>query len=737
MSFITELKRRNVVKVASVYMVTAWLILQVIAVVSPYLKLPTAFGTGVTVVLIIGLPVACIFAWAFELTPEGVKPTRKVPDEVSIAHETGQKINRLLVTLIVLLIVYVAVDKIWFSTSPATAKPASVSSAAENQSVSAYENVPAASSELLAQNVEADSQAEEVKVLAVLPFLNLSTEEDQDIFVDGLTEELLNTLVRIRELKVLGRTSSFAYKGVNKDLKMIASELDAGYLIEGSVRKNGNNLRITVQLIEAETGSHLFSDNFDRTLKDIFTLQEEVSDQVAAALKLNLIHKDDRYSAALDKLSYIEVEQLVKARALANRQTSEGIKQAINILEELLQKYPDAPAILGLGAYVAMMEVSFTENASMSNNENIAMAERTLELDPLNRDALFTLAVKYDDYGYSVTKAQQLYRKAIRAYPYDYHFVKGYILTLVSSFTPCEQINENVSNLDISGVEEKLQNQIRYLILKCLEPDKAKKLLTTATTEDVDFFTVHLSFEAWFKKHKLAYEQNPNQRHIFSYITNLSLLEDHSTAQSLMSSIDMNSKGFWSTNTYLDTYFTPNQLPAIKFEELWERMQIKDHFELSSIYASILFDRAQKEEKLSELRKRFYELIPPENILPQIHSVAGYALILKKLGENQEATARAHKALNVLRKYKKQYPESYQFYAIEWWELELLIIAKEYEQASALLESYSYRPDLVWFDIPSLRYAYKDELGHPFFKEFFSQVELEKQKMREKLGVKI
>lgn len=735
MSFITELKRRNVVKVASVYMVTAWLILQVIAVVSPYLKLPTAFGTGVTVVLIIGLPVACIFAWAFELTPEGVKPTRKVPDEVSIAHETGQKINRLLVTLIVLLIAYVAVDKIWLSTSPATAKPASA--AAENQSESATENVPAASSELLAQNVEADSQAEEVKVLAVLPFLNLSTEDDQDIFVDGLTEELLNTLVRIRELKVLGRTSSFAYKGVNKDLKIIASELEADYLIEGSVRKSGNNLRITVQLIEAETGSHLFSDNFDRTLKDIFTLQEEVSDQVAAALKLNLIHKDDRYSAALDKLTYIEVEQLVKARALANRRTSEGIKQAINILEELLQKYPDAPAILGLGAYVAMMEVSFTENASTREEDRTAMAERTLEFDPLNRDALFTLAVTYDDYEYSVTKAQQLYRKAIRAYPYDSYFIKGYILTLISSLTPCEQINENISNLDISGAEKTLQNQIRYLILKCLEPDKAKKFVATATTEDVDFFTIPLDFEAWFKKHKLLYEQNPNQRYIFSYINSLSFLEDHSTAQSLMSSIDMNSKGYWSTNTYLDNYFTPNQLPAIKFEELWERMQIKDHFELGSKYASILFDRAQKEEKLSELRKRFYELIPPENTLQQIHSVVGYALILQKLGENQEATARAHKALNVLRKYKKQYPESNQFYVLEWWELELLIIAKEYEQASALLESYSYRPDLVWFNIPALRFAYKDELGHPFFKEFFSQVELEKQKMREKLGVKL
>lgn len=737
MSFITELKRRNVVKVASVYMVTAWLILQVIAVVSPYLKLPTAFGTGVTVVLIIGLPVACIFAWAFELTPEGVKPTRKVPDEVSIAHETGQKINRLLITLIVLLIAYVAVDKIWLSTSPATAKPASVSSAAENQSESATENAPAASSQFLAQNVEADSQAEEVKVLAVLPFLNLSIEDDQDIFVDGLTEELLNTLVRIRELKVLGRTSSFAYKGVNKDLKVIASELDADYLIEGSVRKSGNNLRITVQLIEAETGSHLFSDNFDRTLKDIFTLQEEVSDQVAAALKLNLIHKDDRYSAALDKLSYIEVEQLVKARALANRKTSEGIKQSINILEALLQKYPDAPAILGLGAYVAMMEVSFTENVSMSDDENIAMAERTLELDPLNRDALFTLAVIYDDYGYSITKAQQLYRKAIRAYPFDSYFLRDYILTLVSSYTPCEQIKENVSNLDISGAEETLQHQIRYLILKCLEPDKAKKFLTTVTTEDIDYFTISLDFEASFKKYKVLYEQNPNQRFTTGYISHLLLLEDHSTVQSLMSSIDMKSRGFWSTYTYFDTYFTPNQQPAINFEELWERMRINDYFEIDSEYAMTLFDRAQKEENLSELRKRFYKLIPPENTLSQMYSLAGYALILKKLGENLEATARTQQALNVLLKYKKQYPESYQFYPLKWYELELLIIAKEYEQASALLESYPYRQVLVWFDIPSLRYAYKDELGHPFFKEFFSQVELEKQKMREKLGVKL
>lgn len=280
MSFITELKRRNVVKVASVYLMTAWLILQVIAVVSPYLNLPKVYGTYVTVALIIGFPVVCVFAWAFELTPEGIKATSEVSKDESIAKQTGHKINHVLMALIIVLVVYVAVDKLWLSASPIVVETAKAVDVEEEKSV---------------------------KTLAVLPFLNLSTEPDQEIFVDGLTEELLNTLVRIPELNVLGRTSSFAYKGVQKDIKVIAEELDADYIIEGSVRKNQQDLRITVQLIDAATGAHLFSDNFDRKLENVFALQEEVSDQVAAALKLNVIHQDDRYAAALNQLTYVEV----------------------------------------------------------------------------------------------------------------------------------------------------------------------------------------------------------------------------------------------------------------------------------------------------------------------------------------------------------------------------------------------------------------------------------------------
>ncbi|MDO6446228.1 hypothetical protein Q4493_10640 [Colwellia sp. 1_MG-2023] len=248
MAFFKELKRRNVFKVASVYLVTSWLILQIVAVVSPYLHLPTMFGTITTVVLGIGFPVACIFAWAFELTPEGLKFTKDVEEDESIREITGSKINKWLAMAFTLAIAFIAYDKL-FAPSDEVTKELSI---------------------------------------AVLPFADMSPDNSQEYFGDGIAEEILNSLARINSLLVISRTSSFEFKNKNSDIRKIGETLGVNYVLEGSIRKDSEKLRVTAQLIEVVSGSHIWSETYDRTLDGIFAIQDELTFAITQALKLNL-----------------------------------------------------------------------------------------------------------------------------------------------------------------------------------------------------------------------------------------------------------------------------------------------------------------------------------------------------------------------------------------------------------------------------------------------------------------
>ncbi|NMP15594.1 hypothetical protein [Thalassotalea sp. Y01] len=256
MSLFQELKRRNVFKVASVYLVTTWLIIQIISVISPYLHLPLIFGTISTVVLAIGFPIAVIFAWAFELTPQGLKKTKQVDKEESITDVTGKKLSISLSILLAFALFFIAYDKL-IATTPA--------------------------------NTTAETQTQsQLLTIAVLPFINMSTDKENEFFADGLTEEILNKLARVSKLQVTARTSAFKYKNTNEDLRVIGEELGVRYLLEGSVRKDENSARITAQLIRAEDGFHMWSDTYDSDLANALTVQDKIATEVTEALDIIL-----------------------------------------------------------------------------------------------------------------------------------------------------------------------------------------------------------------------------------------------------------------------------------------------------------------------------------------------------------------------------------------------------------------------------------------------------------------
>jgi TolB-like protein len=203
------------------------------------LRLPEWTATFVTVLVIIGFPLALIFAWAFELTPEGLKKEKDVDRSESITHVTGRKLDFMIIGAMGAAILFLLTDKFLFSDSGETSVGEIVST---GQSI------------------------------AVLPFVNISSDKEQEYFSDGITEEILNALASVKELKVAGRTSSFAFKGQNQDLRRIGELLGVEHILEGSVRKAGTTVRITAQLVQVEDGFHLWSDTYDRELTDVFAI---------------------------------------------------------------------------------------------------------------------------------------------------------------------------------------------------------------------------------------------------------------------------------------------------------------------------------------------------------------------------------------------------------------------------------------------------------------------------------
>jgi serine/threonine-protein kinase len=267
MSFFEELKRRNVVRMAVLYAVASWLILQIADVLFDQLHVPDWAFRFVLGLLLLGFPLVLIFSWVYELTPEGLKRERDIDRGQSITHQTGHKLNIAIIVLLVLAIGGLIANRLIPQNPPLAGDTAAMSERADA------------------------GQPEEGLSIAVLPFVNMSGDPDNEYFSDGLSEELLNTLVQIRELKVTGRTSSFAFKGKNLDLRDVGEKLNVANVLEGSVRKAAKRVRITAQLIKTTDGYHLWSETFDRELDDIFAIQQEIAEKVAAALSVTLLGK--------------------------------------------------------------------------------------------------------------------------------------------------------------------------------------------------------------------------------------------------------------------------------------------------------------------------------------------------------------------------------------------------------------------------------------------------------------
>ncbi len=365
--FLQELKRRNVIRVAIFYAVASWLVLQVADVLFGLIGVPDWSLRLVGGILLLGFPFALVLAWAFELTPEGLKREKDVEREKSITPHTGRKLDIAILAMLALTVAFVAWDRL--------------------TRVPGEPPVPEASAPPAAVPSEASGPAEDLSI-AVLPFVNMSGDADNEYFSDGLSEELLNVLAKIDDFRVAGRTSSFAFKGKDEDLRTIGQKLNVAHILEGSVRKQGDKVRVTAQLIDADNGYHLWSDTYDRQLDDIFAIQDEIASEVVRALKNTLLADDQQVIQASARGNVEAYNLYLKGQYHARLRTREGLDRALEEFQKAMLVDPDyAPSYAGVAMVYALMENYGYRPLAETGDLADKAIQRALELAPDSDEA--------------------------------------------------------------------------------------------------------------------------------------------------------------------------------------------------------------------------------------------------------------------------------------------------------------------------------------------------------------
>jgi len=424
MSFFEELKRRNVFRVGIAYVISAWVLLQFIDLVLDNILAPEWVMKVFMLALAIGFPLAVFFAWAFEMTSDGIKKEKDVDRSQSITPKTGQKLNRSIIILLILAVAFLLYKQL-DQPSPSSA-PAVVTQA-----------IPSAET---GGTIEA---ANGPVTIAVLPFVNMSSDAEQEYFSDGITEEILNRLAKIHELQVAARTSAFSFKGQNQDIRQIGEMLGVSTILEGSVRRDGEQVRITAQLIRTSDGFHLWSESYDRKLENIFAIQDDIAGKIAAALEISLGISANRVNASAKKVDPQVYDLYLQARAL-HRNRGVGLKEGLNRFQQALDIDPTfAPAWAGLAHAYDVIEfyVSADELAKVGDirAKSTAAAQQALKLDPELATALHAMGNNTWVQG-EWAKAHEYYERALQIDPDSTDIMEDYANMLLQSLQVDEAI---------------------------------------------------------------------------------------------------------------------------------------------------------------------------------------------------------------------------------------------------------------------------------------------------------
>ncbi len=384
-NFFVELKRRNVYKVAVAYAVIAWLVIQAASIFLPAFNAPQWAMQIVILILVVGFPIALVFSWAFEITPEGIKRESEVQADESITRKTGRKIVAITGVLAVIaagLLVFQFVRA--RSTSPLSTNASSIAN----------------------------------KSIAVLPFDNLSGDPQNAYFSEGVQDEILTRLAKIAELKVISRTSTQRFKSAPNDLRQIAQQLGVANILEGSVQKANDQVRVNVQLVNALTDAHLWAETYDRKLTDIFAVETEIAKTVADVLQAKLTGSEQHVIAARPTANTEAHQLYLKGRFFWNKRTGNDLKKSIDYFEQAITADPNyalayagvADAYVWLPGYTAGTPRDCYPKAT-------AAAKKALELDDTLAEARTSLALAIWLYNFDASQAIREFQRAIELNP--------------------------------------------------------------------------------------------------------------------------------------------------------------------------------------------------------------------------------------------------------------------------------------------------------------------------------
>src|SRR3989440_8278067 len=351
-SFFAELKRRNVYKVAVAYAVIAWLLIQAASILFPTFEAPAWAMKGFVVILAAGFVLALVIAWAFEMTPQGMKRTENVDPDKVVPQWSGRKFAALIVV-------------VGFGAA----------------ALLAFQLFRPKFPSLSGPPAEAASIPE--KSIAVLPFVDLSQAKDQEYFCDGISEEILDGLAKVEGLRVVARTSSFSFKGKNADVNEIAQKLNVQNVLEGSLRREGNRIRITAQLINARDGFHLWSDTYERELKDVFAVQDEITRSIVDALKIKLAVVPPAHARQNPEAYDFYLQGLY----LSNKSDEENLRKSLIFFQRALDKDPNfARAWIGIAKAWIWLADAYVKPLEAYSKVKEA-ASKALALDERNAEA--------------------------------------------------------------------------------------------------------------------------------------------------------------------------------------------------------------------------------------------------------------------------------------------------------------------------------------------------------------
>jgi TolB-like protein len=412
-NFFAELKRRHIYRVAAAYAVVAWLLIQLVNNLAPMLRLPDWAGSFFLVLLLVSFPIVLLIAWIHQLAPE----------DGALAHVTTGKLDWALMGALVVVIALVSYQQL---APPGT-------TAAQQTEVESAKSA-------------AVSPATAVS-LAVLPFSNLSGDASQEFFSDGMTEEITSALARIPDLRVVARTSAYQFRSQNRDIQSIGQQLNATHFIEGSVRKAGERVRITAQLIKADDGTHVWTETYDRQLTDIFAVQEEIATAIASALRVPLGLKEGQSLVANRTTDTDSYQDYLRARALVRLrgplEPGGPLTEAAKLLEQVVARDPNyAPAwgLLGQAyAQVPIFTAAFNNGltdelrrmASESLRKAEAAAQQATRLDPNNIDGYNALGYSRNFRG-GFVQAEDLFKQALSLDPGNPEALHQYSLMLAT-----------------------------------------------------------------------------------------------------------------------------------------------------------------------------------------------------------------------------------------------------------------------------------------------------------------